>query len=355
MRLLKRAKQSEILFHHRFPTSTANVRNACHPFSTKDEYEHNYVGVHNGVLYNDDIVAKEQMANGISYVSKQPNGCFNDSEVLIYDLADVIEDRKTELSVEGSIAFIVVQLDKQGNRKALYFGRNNGNPLKIKKYKHGFSLTSEGDGINIDPNKLFKYDYETGKFSEKDLTIPYHTYTSSYRSTAYSSQYDDSEYGEYRGYNNGGYDWRDKETGVGYDAKGNKIDRNGYLVPDPSSAGVFTEQVLERYKENGRYGAGDFTETEKSIVKEIVGALRYDMNYHDDSALEFGEYLMDEMHNRYLQLEEVIQQTDDFDPNELEEYLALDEQMRLLKLALKELTDKQMRLALQDGIKKLTV
>lgn len=354
LRLLNRTKQSEILFHHRFPTSTANVRNACHPFSTKDRYKHNYVGVHNGVLWNDDIVAKQQMAEGVSYVSKQSTGSFNDSEVLIYDLADVIEGRKDKLSVEGSIAFIVVQLDKKGNRKALYFGRNTGNPLKIKKYKHGFSLTSEGDGEMIDPNKLFRYDYKTGKFSATDFTIPYRSYTSNY---GYSGgrDYEDYDYGDYRGYNSG-YDWKgNKETGVGYDAHGNKIDQNGYLVPTAGTSGVFTEQVLDRYKSTGRYGAGGFEETEKQAVKEIVGALLYDMNYANEVALEFGTYLLDELQGQYLLLEDMFRQDLDLTGQELDEYLELDEKIRLLTLAIDQLADKQMKLALTEGMRNLTV
>src|SRR4051812_11361997 len=40
---LKRYPSSNILFHHRLPTSTDNVKNACHPFSTKDVFRTNYV------------------------------------------------------------------------------------------------------------------------------------------------------------------------------------------------------------------------------------------------------------------------------------------------------------------------
>ncbi len=300
------------------------------------------------------------MADGISYVSKQSDGRFNDSEVLIYDLADVIEGRKKTLSVEGSIAFIVVQLDKKGNRKALYFGRNTGNPLKIRKYKHGFSLTSEGDGVMINPDKLFRYDYKTKKFSATDLTIPYRTYTTSnygygYNSSGYRDDFDDDDWGDYRGYNKG-YNWRgNKETGVGYDRYGNKIDANGYLVPDANQTGVFTEQVLERYKATGRYGADDQGEGERQAVKEIVGALLYDMNYVNETALEFGMYLLDKMKEQYLQLEQIIREDGDFNGTELDEYLELDEKIRLLEKALDQLTDKQMKLALTDGLRSKTV
>src|SRR4051812_8277768 len=84
VRLLQREdKASEVLFHHRFPTSTMNVRSSCHPFSTKansDKFKHQYVLVHNGVLQNDDELKKAHEKLGIKYVSEQPDGRFNDSE-----------------------------------------------------------------------------------------------------------------------------------------------------------------------------------------------------------------------------------------------------------------------------------
>lgn len=311
--------------------------------------------VHNGVIWNDDEVAKTQIGEGVSYVSRQYDGRFNDSEVLMYDLADVIEGKKDKLSVEGSIAFIMIQLDDSGKRKALFFGRNSGNPLKIMKYKDGFSLTSEGEGINIEPNKLFKYDYKTGKFSDSPLVIPYYTYSDKKYFESLDAEY---EYGDYNGYSSG-YDWRSSNgiSGVGYDKSGNKIDANGYLIPDPSKGGngVFTEQVLERYKAAGRYGIHDFAETEKQAVKEIVGALMYDMNYSNDTALEFGAYLLDELDEQYSILDDKIQQDGDFNGYELDEYLELDEKRRLLTLAINQLADKQMKLALTSGMRNLTV
>src|SRR5882757_7620379 len=50
--LLKTYESSEVLYHHRNPTSTQNVENACHPFSTGDFFSKRYVLIHNGVLHN---------------------------------------------------------------------------------------------------------------------------------------------------------------------------------------------------------------------------------------------------------------------------------------------------------------
>ncbi len=350
LRLLKRTRQSEILFHHRFPTSTSNVRNACHPFSTKNFYKHNYVMVHNGVIYNDDDVAKTQFNEGVHYVSKQPDGRFNDSEVLMYDLADYIEGKTEILTVEGSIAFVMVQLDKKGNRKALYFGRNSGNPLKLRKYAHGFSLTSEGEGEMVEENQLHKYNYKTGKFSSTPLRIPYYTY-----SLKKYSDYDDRyEYGEYMGYDKG-YNW---ESGryinhVGYDKYNNKIDQNGYLVPDEKQFGVFTEQVLNRYKDINT-GCGSNETEYNQAVKEVKNALMYDMNYATDVAIDFAILMLDQIQPRYDELENMIttENTTRFD---LDEYLELSVQMELLGKAIDILADEQLRLSIKDGIKGLLV
>ena len=48
MKYLKKNLSKQILFHHRWPTSTDNVKNACHPFSTGDHFKTNYVLVHTG-------------------------------------------------------------------------------------------------------------------------------------------------------------------------------------------------------------------------------------------------------------------------------------------------------------------
>lgn len=305
--------------------------------------------VHNGVIWNDDLVSKEQFNNGIHYVSKQRDGRFNDSEVLMYDIADVIEGKKDKLECEGSIAFIIVQLDKDGNRKALYFGRNSGNPLKIKKYNSGFSLTSEGDGINIDMNTLFKYDYATKVFSQTPLCIPtgweHHTYYGSQdRYTGYGSWDDDGYDLKYNGFHN-------KETGLGYDRWGNKIDKKGNLLPDQTSTtNVFTEQVLERYKNMSKFGV-DSQGDEKEAIREIKGALLYDMNYIDEVAAEFGKYMIDELQVRYDELEELI--TNDIDDSNgkiLDEYLELDVQLELLSKAVDELDDNQLLLAIKNNV-----
>lgn len=173
MSLLRRSNEAtEILYHHRMPTSTANVRNACHPFSTKDYFRNNYVLVHNGVLWNEHELKEEHNKIGIDYVSEQASGEFNDSEALTYDVARYIEGDVKYISAEGSIAFICVQNDKKGHKRALYFGRNSGNPLVMKRTRWSLTLSSEGDGEMIDPDTLYRFDYKTHKLTRRPILIP---------------------------------------------------------------------------------------------------------------------------------------------------------------------------------------
>lgn len=186
--LLRRRKSSDILFHHRFPTSTQNVKNACHPFTTGDYFDKKYVLVHNGWITNDKTLKYDHEQLGIVYKSTQPDGTFNDSEALLWDFALYMEGKQTELKARGAIAFIA--LEKGDGIDKMHFGRNT-NPLNIYLDKEVLMLSSEGKGTPIQSDTLYTYDYITGKVEDKHLEIPdYYTYTgSSYTYKGYDSGY----------------------------------------------------------------------------------------------------------------------------------------------------------------------
>ena len=191
--LLKRSKgdNSEILFHHRFSTSTPDVRNACHPFSTKQTFENEYIGVHNGVIYNTAELKAQHTPLGITYVSTQPDGRFNDSEALVYDLARYFEGEVTTITAKGSCAFIVIKRNKYGKPVTLFFGRNSGNPLKMKMTGNSLTLSSQGEGDDVEVNNLYSYDYDTNTISKRPMFIQ----TSSWGSSAhYNKGYQPKEY-----------------------------------------------------------------------------------------------------------------------------------------------------------------
>lgn len=254
MSLLRRNKKaSEILFHHRMPTSTPNVRNACHPFSTKDYFKHNYVVVHNGVLWNDSELKAAHNRLGIDYVSEQEDSSFNDSEALTYDLARYIEGEVDSITARGSIAFIVIQRDKKGRRKALYFGRNTGNPLIMKRTIKSLTLSSEGDGVLIDPDVMYRFDYKTREVTREKCVFPTSGFSSyEYRKDGYPYYLDNDD---------------DEELW---------IDDNGKLIRDPYgyTKSFFTaEEQQERNK----------------MLKE-KDRLMIETAFVPDRAIELGEW-----------------------------------------------------------------
>jgi predicted glutamine amidotransferase len=186
---IKQATVSDILFHHRIPTSTPNVREATHPILVSHpSLKYDYYVVHNGVIHNADILRKKHEEQGYvyntivqtfyrsgasEYLAKEQ---FNDSEALAIDLAQVIESDRIGTTATGSIAFIVQQVEKTQDRKviAMYFGHNGQNPLMIEDVKDLLCLSSAGNGEDVETHVLFKYDYATKKIEKvRDLEIGY--------------------------------------------------------------------------------------------------------------------------------------------------------------------------------------
>jgi len=190
-KLLRRTRGNnhEVLFHHRLSTSTADVRSACHPFSTKDTFDHEYIGVHNGMVSNSHAVKYEHYQKGIKYVSEQQDKRFNDSEALIFDIAEVLEGRKEEMKSYGTIAFIMIRLT-EGKPDKLYFGTNRGS-LNFFRSKKQMMISSEGKGQPVKGQMLHTFDYETGEITSEPMKIPSsYTFTkaSDYTPTPYTYQ-----------------------------------------------------------------------------------------------------------------------------------------------------------------------
>lgn len=161
-----------LLMHHRFPTSTANVKKAAHPFSTKDYFGKNqYILVHNGVIRNPSELFADHAKLDIEYQSLLSDLKFNDSEALMWDLALCLEGKQKEMKAYGSIAFICLKLTN-GKLTTMYFGRNNGNPLNMLRTKEGMSLSSEGEGEAIAVNTLHAWNYAKKRLTKKEMRIP---------------------------------------------------------------------------------------------------------------------------------------------------------------------------------------
>lgn len=178
----------EILFHHRFPTSTINLEEMTHPIVVKNDLlEYDYYVIHNGVLTNEDELKKEYDKMGFVYttaikkktvvevagrtiVEEEEDG-FNDSESFAIDLALYLDDKKNTIDSRGSIAFICLQTYKDGRVKSIHYGRNEGNPLVVEDNGDLLFLKSSGSGEDIEENTLFTIDYATGNLSSKEVKI----------------------------------------------------------------------------------------------------------------------------------------------------------------------------------------
>jgi hypothetical protein len=175
MNWLDKYPSTNILFHHRFPTSTENIKRACHPFSTKDFFDTNYILVHNGVIRNDDELKAEHEAMGIKYSSEHPDGSYNDSEALLWDVALMLEGKQKGLKALGAIAFVCMAIKPGRKHDKLYFARNT-NPLNLLYEDDiGFMLSSEGPGEPIVSDALYSYNYVTRVMKTTPLEM--HTWT----------------------------------------------------------------------------------------------------------------------------------------------------------------------------------
>jgi glutamine phosphoribosylpyrophosphate amidotransferase len=181
-KLLKGMKgASEIIFHHRYPTSTPNLSECAHPIKVQNEsLQYNYYMVHNGVISNDDDLFDLHSKNGFDYTTKvvtkqithdsvYETYCYNDSECLAIELAMFIEGKSEGIKASGSIAFVMVQTDKNEKPLAIFYGRNGGSPLKLEKNKGLTTISSESDNVKasiVKDNVIYKREYKSGNVTE---------------------------------------------------------------------------------------------------------------------------------------------------------------------------------------------
>ena len=168
-----------MLVHHRTPTSTPNWMDQTHPIVVHDgSLAHDYLVVHNGVLRNEDELYKEHTeVLGFQYqtalIDEKKKISFNDSEALAIEVARFIEKQVSCIGARGSAAFIALQLDKEsGKVEELFFGRNEGNPLKMGKTRGKLHLSSEGEGDLIQPFILYSCKLEGDmELSKRPMTF----------------------------------------------------------------------------------------------------------------------------------------------------------------------------------------
>ena len=154
---------SMIMMHHRIPTSTENKMAQTHPIIVDNgSLKYKYAVIHNGVVSNDDELYKEHCETlGFVYTTydldkKKNEYRFNDSECVAIEVARFIEGQIDTVGIQGSCAFICIQIDKKTNKvKQLFFGRNEGNPLNMAKTRGKLFLSSTGPGDEVKPFTLY--------------------------------------------------------------------------------------------------------------------------------------------------------------------------------------------------------
>lgn len=179
----------EILFHHRFPTSTPNFLEATHPIKISHaSLEHDYYIIHNGIISNDDAMKKKHEEMGIEYSTairksisyevygkvykEEITNLYNDSECLGYEIALTLEGKQKEVEAKGAAAVIMLECTKEGKVLNLHYVRNASNPMKRERKDAFFALKSEGPGEDVPIDMLHTIDYASGVETRRAFSIP---------------------------------------------------------------------------------------------------------------------------------------------------------------------------------------
>lgn len=199
-----------IMFHHRLPTSTPNIPDSNHPIKVShDTFKCDYYVVHNGVISNDTQRRTEHLAQGHTYTTEVHKGykvksgwyeeCieWNDSEALAIDLARFIEHGE-QVQTRGSVAYMMVSVNKKTGKVRVYMGRNHGNPLHVARGDGLVVVSSEnttGKGENIEPLVMYEYDTRGRVVASRECDILSYasTYPGSYYNRGYQDKWDNAD------------------------------------------------------------------------------------------------------------------------------------------------------------------
>ncbi len=186
---LENERINACLFHHRIPTSTPNLADCAHPIMVDhEELDYRYYVTHNGIITNDDdlkelheqlgykynteIITKKIIETKSTIYTYPEETQFNDSEALAIELARYIDGQSSSVDARGSIAFIVLQTDKNNVATRLYYGHNDGNPLFRNQDEDLLCLKSVGEFRDkVDTDKIYSYDYTTKETIESALVL----------------------------------------------------------------------------------------------------------------------------------------------------------------------------------------
>lgn len=169
-------KSPMIIMHHRNPTSSDNRISQTHPILVSNgSLKHDYYIIHNGIISNADDLREKHEKLGFIYNTVRTGEFkreeYNDSESLAIEMTMYIEKQTKEISIEGSAAFIIVQVEKE-TKKAIniFFGRKD-NPLKLSGRQGEVRLSSEGKGESILEKTLYKFSIKSPSLTKTNLNF----------------------------------------------------------------------------------------------------------------------------------------------------------------------------------------
>lgn len=187
MENIEKDSSNEMLFHHRYPTSTPNFAHCAHPIKVSHQsLKYDYYVVHNGIIWNDDDLKVIHDEHGYVYSTEVKNEWtnqskvirsvvkWNDSESFAIELARDLDNLKFGIShVRGSIAFIALQVEKKTRQTInLFFGRNHQSPLVVDLVDDEYlAITSLGKGDDVKAHELYELNLQTLKLTSKTYIV----------------------------------------------------------------------------------------------------------------------------------------------------------------------------------------
>lgn len=163
VKLLEKEDAPEIMFHHRYPTSTPNVEEAAHPILVENQLlTHQYFVLHNGVIKNTKDLREGHYKLGIPYTTEIMKGftalktqklyhtelAWNDSESLAIETALAMDGLKKTIDTEGAAAVMGVKTNGL-NVTDRFFFRNENHPLMYHEDKVMVTVTTLGSGTLV--------------------------------------------------------------------------------------------------------------------------------------------------------------------------------------------------------------
>lgn len=360
------------VFHHRLPTSTINVEETAHPiYVSHDELDYDYYVVHNGVISNADDLKKVHEKLGYEYntviteytqrqyisktnkrkyygAEKEVEEVFNDSESLAIEVARNIDGMCKDIDTYGSVAFICVQVDKKTQKPLkVYYGHNDRNPLHIEEDRDFLWVKSVG-GKDLETHRVFCYDLQTGKTTDKYQYIgksytsntenktntlvhsPYHTNNGVY-SNEDDIQMDDED--DYKRQGQMGFlppSNNSNNDKFNYDYSNDN--EYGVVSSDPKVVSLIERTLRLKYiREDHLLALNKYNELikdGKTTFDEVQDTLREHQNEIDKLTMslvdiEVDFYSMAKLHDN-LDFEKVLETyTKDFDEDEIRELLGV--------------------------------